>query len=193
MVSPPAHPPGPWLHSAAAAPRTEHRYGGVQQRREHRDGALGSSGQNALGQRASKWILSVLEARPPIRQDYGEMTRRETHQDWIRPRGISNQGPGGSLVSHNPVLKESLNFLSGSARFCEGGDEGEGCPLKGWPCMGHPARQPSDSRRGPSKFLLREGLGGPPGPQFPLARGGPQALELAKVLAREGPEGQRGL
>ena len=55
--------------------------------------ALGSEAQVALGRKYflanSRW--NVLGA--PIRQDYGEMARRELAQDWIRPKGISNQAP----------------------------------------------------------------------------------------------------
>ena len=40
-----------------------------------------------LGRERSEWILSVLESRAPIRQDYGETVRRELARDWIRPKG----------------------------------------------------------------------------------------------------------
>jgi len=38
-------------------------------------------------------------------------------QDWIQPKGISNQGPRGEGPDGNPVLKESLFYMMGSERF----------------------------------------------------------------------------
>ena len=53
--------------------------------------ALGSKAQKALGQTSlesnSRWNV----ARPPIRQDYEEITNQETRQDWIGPKGIFKQ------------------------------------------------------------------------------------------------------
>ena len=55
-------------------------------------GALGSRLQLALGRNTSEVNSRSYVFGPPIRQDYGEMARREVTQDWIRAKGISKQG-----------------------------------------------------------------------------------------------------
>ena len=79
--------------------------------------ALGSRPQLALGSETAYGNSSSDVSRPPIRQDYGQMSRRELSWDWIQPKGILNQGPGGPLQYGNSGLKESLFYSAGFLRF----------------------------------------------------------------------------
>jgi len=85
----------PWVHPRP--PATHGVLPGTPSPVDRRaaDGPLGSRPQIALGHiyspANSRWFVHGA----PIRQDYGEIKRRERLKDWIRPRGISNQATWG--------------------------------------------------------------------------------------------------
>ena len=87
-------PTSPWVHPVLPSASRRTQYGQDTDTASPwpgSAGALGSEAHLALGKNTSpansRWILD----RPPIRQDYGEMSIRELAQDWIRPKGISKQ------------------------------------------------------------------------------------------------------